>query len=286
MKKRILITGAKGFLGQYFVKEFEDEEVIPITHQDINLEDKNAIEKITSLKPDLVIHPAAIRSPDICEEDPEKAWKVNAVGTKHVAIACSLLDIPLIYISTDYVFSGRKDTPYTEFDTPDPINLYGKTKLYGEIFTKEFCKKHFIIRTSYVFGEYGNNALTQIYNSLKEGREIKLSNYHFASCTYAKDLVRKVKELSFTNLYGTYHIVNKGIITRYDFACKVAEIAGFSKEKVIPLNPETFKAPAKRPLYSVLRNYMLEIYDMDDLPYYEESLRKAIYNIKFISAMI
>ncbi|WP_262370103.1 SDR family oxidoreductase [Dictyoglomus thermophilum] len=112
MKKRILITGAKGFLGQYFVKEFEDEEVIPITHQDINLEDKNAIEKITSLKPDLVIHPAAIRSPDICEEDPEKAWKVNAVGTKHVAIACSLLDIPLIYISTDYVFSGGKDTPF------------------------------------------------------------------------------------------------------------------------------------------------------------------------------
>jgi dTDP-4-dehydrorhamnose reductase len=279
MKRKILITGSKGFLGSYFVKEFEEEEVIPITHQDMNIEDKDTIDKIIKIKPDLVIHPAAIRSPDICEEDKERAWKVNAIGTKNLAIACSLLDIPFIYISTDYVFSGDKDTPYTEFDNPNPINTYGKTKFYGEIFTKEFCKKHFIIRTSYVFGEYGNNALTQIYNSLKEGKEIRLSNYHFASCTYAKDLVRKVKELSYTNLYGTYHIVNKGIITRYDFACKVAEIAGFSKDIIIPLNPENFIAPAKRPLYSVLRNYMLELYNMDDMPFYEESLKRAINNL-------
>jgi dTDP-4-dehydrorhamnose reductase len=279
MKRKILITGSKGFLGSYFVKEFEEEEVIPITHQDMNIEDKDTIDKIIKIKPDLVIHPAAIRSPDICEEDKEKAWKVNAIGTKNLAIACSLLDIPFIYISTDYVFSGDKDTPYTEFDNPNPINTYGKTKFYGEIFTKEFCKKHFIIRTSYVFGEYGNNALTQIYNSLKEVKEIRLSNYHFASCTYAKDLVRKVKELSYTNLYGTYHIVNKGIITRYDFACKVAEIAGFSKDRIIPLNPENFTAPAKRPLYSVLRNYMLELYNMDDMPFYEESLKRAINNL-------
>jgi dTDP-4-dehydrorhamnose reductase len=279
MKRKILITGSKGFLGSYFVKEFEEEEVIPITHQDMNIEDKDTIDKITKIKPDLVIHPAAIRSPDICEEDKESAWKVNAIGTKNLAIACSLLDIPFIYISTDYVFSGDKDTPYTEFDNPNPINTYGKTKFYGEIFTKEFCKKHFIIRTSYVFGEYGNNALTQIYNSLKEGKEIRLSNYHFASCTYAKDLVRKVKELSYTKLYGTYHIVNKGIITRYDFACKVAEIAGFSKDRIIPLNPENFTAPAKRPLYSVLRNYMLELYNIDDMPFYEESLKRAINNL-------
>jgi dTDP-4-dehydrorhamnose reductase len=279
MKRKVLITGSKGFLGSYFVKEFEEEEVIPITHQDMNIEDKDTIDKIIKIKPDLVIHPAAIRSPDICEEDKERAWKVNAIGTKNLAIACSLLDIPFIYISTDYVFSGDKDTPYTEFDNPNPINTYGKTKFYGEIFTKEFCKKHFIIRTSYVFGEYGNNALTQIYNSLKEVKEIRLSNYHFASCTYAKDLVRKVKELSYTNLYGTYHIVNKGIITRYDFACKVAEIAGFSKDRIIPLNPENFTAPAKRPLYSVLRNYMLELYNMDDMPFYEESLKRAINNL-------
>jgi len=279
MKRKVLITGSKGFLGSYFVKEFEEEEVIPITHQDMNIEDKDTIDKIIKIKPDLVIHPAAIRSPDICEEDKERAWKVNAIGTKNLAIACSLLDIPFIYISTDYVFSGDKDTPYTEFDNPNPINTYGKTKFYGEIFTKEFCKKHFIIRTSYVFGEYGNNALTQIYNSLKEGKEIRLSNYHFASCTYAKDLVRKVKELSYTNLYGTYHIVNKGIITRYNFACKVAEIAGFSKDIIIPLNPENFTAPAKRPFYSVLRNYMLELYNMDDMPFYEESLKRAINNL-------
>jgi dTDP-4-dehydrorhamnose reductase len=279
MKRKVLITGSKGFLGSYFVKEFEEEEVIPITHQDMNIEDKDTIDKIIKIKPDLVIHPAAIRSPDICEEDKERAWKVNTIGTKNLAIACSLLDIPFIYISTDYVFSGDKDTPYTEFDNPNPINTYGKTKFYGEIFTKEFCKKHFIIRTSYVFGEYGNNALTQIYNSLKEAKEIRLSNYHFASCTYAKDLVRKVKELSYTNLYGTYHIVNKGIITRYDFACKVAEIAGFSKDRIIPLNPENFTAPAKRPLYSVLRNYMLELYNMDDMPFYEESLKRAINNL-------
>jgi dTDP-4-dehydrorhamnose reductase len=279
MKRKVLITGSKGFLGSYFVKEFEEEEVIPITHQDMNIEDKDTIDKIIKIKPDLVIHPAAIRSPDICEEDKERAWKVNAIGTKNLAIACSLLDIPFIYISTDYVFSGDKDTPYTEFDNPNPINTYGKTKFYGEIFTKEFCKKHFIIRTSYVFGEYGNNALTQIYNSLKEVKEIRLSNFHFASCTYAKDLVRKVKELSYTYLYGTYHIVNKGIITRYDFACKVAEIAGFSKDRIIPLNPENFTAPAKRPLYSVLRNYMLELYNMDDMPFYEESLKRAINNL-------
>jgi len=279
MKRKVLITGSKGFLGSYFLKEFEEEEIIPISHQDMNIEDKDTIDKIIKIKPDLVIHPAAIRSPDICEEDKEKAWKVNAIGTKHLAIACALLDIPFIYISTDYVFSGDKDTPYTEFDPPNPINTYGKTKLYGEIFTREFCKKYFIIRTSYVFGEYGNNALTQIYNTLKEGREVHLSNYHFASCTYAKDLVRKVKELSYTQLFGTYHIVNKGTITRYDFACKVAEIAGFSKDKIIPLNPENFKAPAKRPLYSVLRNYILELYNMDDMPYYEESLKKAINNL-------
>lgn len=174
---KVLITGARGFLGQYFVKTFEDEEVIPLSHRDINIEDKETIDKIINLKPDLVIHPAAMGSPDICEENSDEAWKINALGTKHIAIPCSILDIPLIYISTDYVFSGEKDSPYTEFDPPNPINVYGKTKLAGEIFTKEFCRKYFIIRTSYVFGEYGNNALTQIYNSLKEGKEIYFTNY-------------------------------------------------------------------------------------------------------------
>ncbi|MFN3699356.1 MAG: dTDP-4-dehydrorhamnose reductase [Dictyoglomus sp.] len=276
---KVLITGANGFLGQYFVKDFEEEEVIPLSHKDINIEDKETIEKILNLDPDLVIHPAAIRSPDICEKDPEKAWKVNALGSKHIAIACSILNIPLIYISTDYVFSGEKYSPYTEFDPPNPINVYGKTKLAGEIFTKEFCKKHFIIRTSYVFGEYGNNALTQIYNALKEGKELYFTNYHYASCTYAEDLVKKVKELSRTRLYGTYHIVNKGVITRYEFACKVAEILGFPKEKIMKITPENYRAPAKRPLYSVLENYTLKLYDMDDLPSYEESLKKALKNI-------
>lgn len=276
---KVLITGANGFLGQYFVKAFEEEEVIPLSHKDINIENKETIEKILNLEPDLVIHPAAIRSPDICEKDPEKAWKINALGSKHIAIACSILNIPLIYISTDYVFSGEKYSPYTEFDSPNPINVYGKTKLAGEIFTKEFCKKHFIIRTSYVFGEYGNNALTQIYNGLKEGKELHLTNYHYASCTYAEDLVKKVKELSRTRLYGTYHIVNKGVTTRYEFACKVAEILGFPKEKIIKITPENYRAPAKRPLYSVLENYILKLYDMDDLPSYEESLKKALKNI-------
>lgn len=273
---KVLITGAGGFLGLYFKEIFKDHEIIPLTHKDINIEEKDTIDKILSLKPDLVIHPAAIRSPDICEENPDLAWKVNALGTKHIAIACSLLDIPTVYISTDYVFSGDKSTPYTEFDYPNPINIYGKTKLWGELFVKEFCRKHFIIRTSYVFGEYGNNALTQIYESLKEGKELKLTNYHFASCTYAGDLAQKVRELSETKLYGTYHIVNKGVVTRYSFACKVAELSGFSKERIIPITPENYNAPAKRPLYSVLRNYILELYNMDNLPYYEESLKKAI----------
>jgi len=276
---RVLITGSSGFLGQYFVNAYRDEELIPITHKDMNLEDIETIERIIGLKPDLVIHPAAIRSPDLCEEKPEEAWKVNALGTKHVAIACGILDIPLVYISTDYVFSGEKRSPYTEFDEPKPINVYGKTKLEGERFVKDFCKKHFIIRTSYVFGELGNNALTQIYNSLKEGKDLYLSNYHFASCTYAGDLVRKVKELTDKNLYGTYHIVNKGIITRYDFACKVCEILNIPKAKVIPLNPETFKTPAPRPLYSVLSNFVLSLYGMDDLPPFEESLFRSISNL-------
>lgn len=276
---KILITGASGFLGIYFTKIFDEEEVIPLTHKDISIEDKDTVDKILKIKPDLVIHPAAIRSPDICEENPDLAWKVNAIGTKHIAIACSLLDIPLVYISTDYVFSGDKNTPYTEFDIPNPINIYGKTKLTGELFVKEFCKKYFIIRTSYVFGEYGNNALTQIYKNLREEKELKLTNYHFASCTYAGDLAQKIKELLKTKLYGTYHIVNKGVVTRYSFACKVAELCGFSKEKIIPITPETYNSPAKRPIYSVLRNYMLEIYNMDDLPYYEDSLKKAIKNL-------
>lgn len=228
---RVLITGSTGFLGQYFLKAFEEQELIPLSHKDVNLEKKETIDRIISLDPDLIIHPAAIRSPDICEEEPKRAWMVNALGTKHIAIACGILDTPLIYISTDYVFSGEKEEPYTEFDEPNPINVYGRTKLEGEKFVKEFCKKHFIIRTSYVFGEYGNNA---------------------------------------------FHIVNKGIISRYDFACKVAELTNLPKEKIIPANPETFKAPAKRPLYSVLRNYILELYEMDDLPHYEESLRKCI----------
>jgi len=277
---RILITGAKGFIGQYFLKELENFDTIKLSHSDLNLEDKTTIERILSLKPDMVIHPAAIRSPDVCEENPHKAFQVNALGAKHIAITCGLLDIPMVYISTDYVFSGEKNDPYTEFDTPKPLNVYGRTKLWGEIFTKEFCKRHFIIRTSYVFGEYGDNTLNQIYGALKEGKELRLSNFHFASATYAGDLARKVRELIGTKLYGVYHVVNKGIVTRYDFACKVAETSGFSKDKIIPLTPENFNNPAPRPLYSVLENYVLKLYGMDDLSSYEERLKKCTELLK------
>ena len=252
---KVLITGAKGMLGQDLCPTLEDLGCFSIETDIDNLDitKKEDVEDFVSkAHPDLIIHLAAYTNVDRAEEEEEKAELINAVGTENVALAASKIDVPLIYISTDYVFDGTKNSPYLPTDKVNPINAYGRTKLKGEELVQKHCKKYYIARTSWLYGMYGKNFVDTML-SLKDKEELKVVDDQWGTPTWTMDLAGALMKL-LTKPYGIYHLSGGGKPTTwYNFAKMIFELSNL-EVNLKPCTTEEFKRPANRPKYSVMDN--------------------------------
>jgi len=270
----VLITGISGMLGVDLYKTLgEDNEVVGFDVRDfpsvsfsppiIHKIDITNLEKLKNffyqLSPDIVIHTAAYTDVDGCEKNPNKAYKINALGTRNVALACQEIKASLMYISTDFVFSGDKNKPYFEFDEPSPLSVYGKSKLAGENYVKAFLNRYFIVRTSWLYGHYGKNFVETILKLAQEKNELTVVDDQVGSPTYTIDLAEQIKLLIKTELYGTYHITNFGSCSWYEFAREILKLADIKENKIKPIASKELRRPASRPKFSVLNNYCLKL---------------------------
>jgi dTDP-4-dehydrorhamnose reductase len=256
---KVAIIGYTGQLGSDLVKVFgqEGHDVIPLGHAQVEVTNQESVQHaLQEARPDVVINCAAFVRVDECEDRPEYAFRVNAVGGMNVARACSELGSVCIYISTDYVFGGEKCTPYTEEDAPNPLSVYGVSKLAGEYFVRNVCPKHFVVRTSGLYGIAGSsgkggNFVETMIRLAKENKPIRVVDDQVLTPTHTKDLAQKIKELLQTEAYGLYHITNSGQCSWYEFAGKIFELLSL-KPDFGPTSTANFGAKARRPTYSVL----------------------------------
>ena len=245
---KTLIIGSSGMLGSDLCKTFPD--AVKLTHHDLDITDREqVIESILKIKPDVVINAAAYTNVDGCEDNKELAFQVNGYGPGYIAEACARAGAKLVHFSTDYVFDGSKKE-YVESDIPDPINVYGDSKLLGEKKIIENMDDYRIVRISWLFGIHGKNFVETMLKLSGEMDTVKVVNDQFGKPTYTMDLASKVKEIIELDP-GIYHITNDGICSWYEFASSIID-------NVIPCTSEEFPRKAKRPKYSVLVNTKTE----------------------------
>ena len=277
---KIAITGADGQLGTDVCRTLIDFEIVPLTDKDIEISTMGSVKQVLEKhKPDVIINTAAYVRVDDCETEQDKAFSVNALGAKNMAVVAQQIQAKLIHISTDYVFGGEaepQNTPYTEFDTPVPISIYGKSKLAGENFVRDFCRKYFIVRTSGLFGVAGSmgkggNFVETMLSLGKERDELRVVNDQIFSPTYTKDLAIKIAQLIQTEYYGTFHITNRDACSWYEFTTEILKLAGL-QTPVIPITSDQYPQKARRPRFSVLDNYHLRLLGMDDMRSWREAL--------------
>ena len=253
---RILLTGANGQLGFELQRVLIGEDLIPADQPDYELMDPALADKIAAVRPDLVIHAAAYTDVDGCERDPDTAFQVNALGTRRVAEGAAKTNARLVYISTDYVFDGKKDTPYTERDGVNPLTVYGRSKLMGEQEALKACPSALIVRTSWLYGVRGKNFVKTILQLAATRPEIRVVNDQKGSPTYARDLAGVIIALIRREADGVVHAGGEGECTWYELACAIIQEARYTC-CVIPISTAESGRLAPRPRYSVLSTGLL-----------------------------
>lgn len=257
---RIMITGASGQLGTDLVDVLSEHELYPVDIEELDITDyTDVVRQVTGFEPDIVIHAAAYTDVDGCELNPDRAYQVNAIGTQNLALACQRADAAMLYVSTDFVFDGSKQAPYLEFDDPNPLSVYGRSKLAGERYVTSLLHRHYVCRTAWLYGWYGANFVKTVLRLAEEQTELKIVNDQFGSPTFSRDLARKLGAITVSGQYGIYHTVNEGSCSWFEFAREILKLAGKSEVKVKPIATEKLGRPAPRPAYSVLRNFSLEM---------------------------
>ena len=287
---KILITGAAGMLAAEVIPVLikEDHEVVQTDiHQRLpvigrlDIREKDEVfTEIERIKPDYVFHLGAETNVDLCEQEPEHAFRSNATGTENMALACKEFDIKMLYISTTSVFSGDKLEPYNELDTPNPVNVYAKSKLEGERTVQKLLSEYFIIRAGWMIGgwELDKKFVYKIVQQLKSGKkELTVVNDKFGSPTFTKDFAANLMNVINTEKYDLYHMTNKGTCSRFDMAVKIVEFMGLeNKVKVNPVSSDQYPLPAPRPRSEMAQNYRLDLLGLNNMPFWQDSLHEYI----------
>lgn len=281
---KILITGAYGMLGSDLREILKNHELIATGFKELDItNEEKVIEFICENSPEIVINAAAYTAVDDCETNYDDAYAVNAIGPRNLAIACNKIDIPLIHISTDYVFDGSKNTPLLEDDELGPQSAYGKTKLEGEKFIQENTEKYFILRTAWLYGVHGGNFVQTMLNLAKEHDKITVVNDQIGSPTFSYDLAKGISNLLNSEKYGIYHLTNEGECSWYEFAKDIFELSKIDL-KLIPVSTEEFQKPAPRPHYSVLSNEKWIKAGFPPMRNYKEALNEYLALLNFMKA--
>lgn len=279
----ILVTGANGQLATC-IKTLDhsnkDYNFIYKNSSELDITDVLIVEDFFKTNTiDYCINCAAYTAVDKAESDIDKAYKVNVIGSENLAKVCGEYNSILIHVSTDFVFEGSSSKPYNEENCTNPLSVYGSTKLEGEQKIQENLEKHFILRTSWLYSEFGNNFLKTMLRLSKSRDEIGVVSDQVGTPTYAMDLAYAILKIIQTNskLYGTYHFSNEGVASWYDFAVAIFDLEKI-KIKVNPITTEEFPTPAKRPSYSVLNKTKIKKNLQIEIPHWRYSLKKAIAN--------
>jgi dTDP-4-dehydrorhamnose reductase len=285
---KILVTGVNGQLGQdvtHVVAE-AGHEVIGCGRTELDITNVEQCSQVISAhKPNVIIHCAAYTAVDAAETDTDGAYLVNAIGTRNIAVSAEKVGATVVYISTDYVFSGTGETAYVEYDSPDPQSVYGKSKLAGEQMIRDFCSKWFIVRTSWVFGLHGNNFVKTMLRLGQEKPLLKVVNDQKGSPTYTVDLAQFLINLISTEKYGIYHASNSGACTWYEFTSAIFEEAREQLGLTItaelqPCTTAEFPRPAPRPANSTMDHLAIRLNQFEDLPHWREGLIQFMLDIK------
>lgn len=248
---RILLAGAGGQLGQALQVALTDHDCLALDHRRLDITQIDAVrEAIEEASPDVVLNAAAFNHVDGAESDPDAAYRGNALGPRILALVTAAHDIPLLHISTDYVFDGTSTRPYHEFDAPNPQSVYGASKLAGEHVVRTLNSRHYIVRTAWLYHTVGRNFPTTMC-TLAAQPEVRVVNDQYGSPTYAPHLAAAIARLITTEAYGTYHLAGRGGVSWFELTCALYHNLGIHT-LVKPISTSEFPRPARRPQYSVL----------------------------------
>ena len=281
--KRVLVIGAKGMLGRDLLEVFRSSqetdpskgfEVVGWDLEEIDIrEEGGTLSKIGNLRPDMVIHLAAYTDVDGCEKNREEAFQVNAEGTRHVAMGAKACGARVVYLSTDYIFDGKKKEPYLETDPPHPLNVYGQTKLIGEEYVQKGSDDHLIIRTQWLYGRHGKNFIASVLRQAREKRALTIVDDQTGSPTYTVDLSKAVVTLLRHNSRGIFHVANQDACTWYQLGQAILKFAQIEGVRVTPISSEALGRPAARPSCSVLNTQKLKQETGMSLRHWSDALR-------------
>jgi len=286
---RVFITGAAGMLGtavrteltrlgcEIVVTELKGsgDDLLPLDIRNWG----EVRHVIGEYRPDVVLHLAAETDVDRCEREPDHAYATNSLGTENVAWACREQEAAMVYISTANVFDGEKQTPYTEYDQPGSINVYGRSKLEGERSVEKAVDRYFILRAGWMVGgwEIDRKFVYKMVQLCRTERQLRVVDDKFGSPTFTVDFARNLMPLIQTGRYGLYHMANQGVGSRLEIAQEIVRILGKEREiEVCPVSSAEFPLPAPRPRSEMLRNMKLELMGLNGMPHWKESLRRYI----------
>lgn len=280
---KVLVTGVKGQLGYDVVRELQSRghEAIGVDIEEMDITDETAVSRVMEeTAPEAVIHCSAFTAVDRAEEERELCYKVNVQGTENIARMCQKLGCKMLYLSTDYIFSGEGQRPWEPEDTPSPLNAYGQSKYQGEVALRQYVDKYFIVRISWVFGINGNNFIKTMLRLGKENGAVKVVDDQIGSPTYTFDLAKLLVDMIETEQYGAYHATNEGICSWYEFAKEIFQEANMKEVTVIPVSSEEFPVKAKRPKNSRMSKEKLVQNGFSLLPSWQDAVKRYIKELK------
>lgn len=279
---KVLVTGVKGQLGYDVVRELQKRghETVGVDIDEMDITDAAAVERVmTEVQPDAVIHCSAYTAVDRAEEDTEICRRVNVEGTENIAKICKKLDCKMLYLSTDYIFSGDGERPWEPDDEASPLNAYGQSKYDGELALKKYVEKYFIVRISWVFGINGNNFIKTMLRLGRENGAVKVVDDQIGSPTYTYDLARLLVDMIESDRYGAYHATNEGICSWYEFAKEIFRAADMDNVSVTPVKSGEFPVKAKRPKNSRMSKEKLVTNGFSLLPAWQDAVARYIKEV-------